>query len=153
RHEWASRSGYPVEQRTGPERPAAKRRERGTMTTTATPPPQPPPEPVQDIPGVTRRHRPSDLNHERTTFQFIKHSKRWLIVSTTLVVVSLALVAVRGLNFGIDFKGGTEWRVQMANNKSASVADVRSLVDPIFNDAKVSVLKSNTGQKTVRVQA
>jgi len=122
------------------------------VTTTATPPPQPPANEVEDIPGVTRRHRLSDLYHERTNFQFIKHSKRWLIISTTLVVVSLALVAVRGLNFGIDFKGGTEWRVQMANNKSASVADVRSLVDPIFNDAKVSVLKSNTGQ-TVRVQA
>ena len=31
------------------------------------------PEP-SDIPGVTRRHRPSDLYHERTNFQFIKHS-------------------------------------------------------------------------------
>ena len=32
--------------------------------------------PVEDIPGVTRRHRPSDLYHERTNFQFIKHSRR-----------------------------------------------------------------------------
>jgi preprotein translocase subunit SecF len=123
------------------------------MTTTAAPPPQPPAEPVEDIPGVTRRHRPSDLYHERTNFQFIKHSKRWLIISTTLVVVSIALVAVRGLNFGIDFKGGTEWRVEMANNKSASVSDVRTIVNPLFGDAKISVLKSTATGQTVRVQA
>ena len=56
------------------------------MTDTTTPPPE-----VEDIPGVTRRHRPSDLYHERTNFQFIKHSRRWLIISTTLVVLSLLL--------------------------------------------------------------
>jgi preprotein translocase subunit SecF len=121
------------------------------MTTTAAPPPQPA-EPVEDIPGVTRRHRPSDLYHERTNFQFIKHTKRWLIISTTLMVLSILLVGVRGLNFGIDFKGGTEWRVLMAKDKTASVSDVRSLVDPSFADSKVSVLKSNTGE-TIRVQA
>src|SRR5690242_12615314 len=123
------------------------------MTTTA--PPPPPVEPVEDIPGVTRRHRLSDLYHERTNFQFIKHSKRWLVISTTLVVVSLALVAVRGLNFGIDFKGGTEWSVATANNKQASVSDVRAIVNPLFGDAKVSVLgkKQNDTGPTIRVQA
>ena len=58
---------------------------------------------------MTRRHRPSDLYHERTNFQFIKHSRRWLIISSTLVVVSLVLFGVRGLNLGIDFEGGTVW--------------------------------------------
>ncbi|HET9727809.1 MAG TPA: protein translocase subunit SecF, partial [Acidimicrobiia bacterium] len=74
------------------------------MTTTLTPPSE-----AEDVPGVTRRHRPSDLYHERTNFQFIKHSRRWLIISSTLVVVSLVLFGVRGLNLGIDFEGGTAW--------------------------------------------
>ena len=47
----------------------------------------PPPSPTEDIPGVTRRHRPSDFYHERTNFQFIKHSRRWLILSGTLMVL------------------------------------------------------------------
>ena len=70
------------------------------MTITAPPPPE-----IDDVPGVNRRHRPSDLYHERTNFQFIKHSRRWLIISSTLIVLSLLLLFVRGLNLGIDFEG------------------------------------------------
>jgi len=121
------------------------------MTTTEQ---APPPAPVADIPGVTRRHRISDLYHERTNFQFIKHSRRWLILSSTLVVLSLALFAVRGLNLGIDFEGGTSWQVQMQGGKSPSVGDVRDLLRPLgFSDATVSVLTQRSGAPIVKVQA
>jgi preprotein translocase subunit SecF len=120
------------------------------VTTTVTPPPE-----VDDIPGVTRRHRPSDLYHERTNFQFIKHSRRWLIISATLVGLSLLLLSVRGLNLGIDFEGGTAWQVQMTGAKSAKVADVRSLLATSgFGNAKVSVLTPpGGGAPSVRVEA
>ncbi len=122
------------------------------MTVTTPPPPTPP---AEDIPGVTRRHRLSDLYHERTNFQFIKHSRRWLIISSTLVVVSLVLFGVRGLNLGIDFEGGTAWSVQMTGGKSAKVADVRAILQKLgINDAKVSVLTPpGGGTDTVRVEA
>jgi preprotein translocase subunit SecF len=109
----------------------------------------------EDIPGVTRRHRVSDLYHERTNFQFIKHSRRWLIVSSTLIVVALVMWGVRGLNFGIDFRGGTQWSVEMAGGKHASVADVRSLLSKEgFGNASVSVLTPpGGGAETVRVEA
>ena len=118
--------------------------------TVTTPPPS-----VEDIPGVTRRHRPSDIYHERTNFQFIKHSRRWLIISSTLVVVSLLLFGIRGLNLGIDFEGGTAWSVQMTGGKSAKVADVRAIMNNLgFSDAKVSVLTPpGGGTDTVRVEA
>jgi preprotein translocase subunit SecF len=107
--------------------------------------------PAADVPGVTRRHRFSDLYHERTNFQFIAHSRRWLILSSTFMVLSVLLVGVRGLNFGIDFEGGTAWQVKMADG-SASVSEVRDLLRPLgFADAKVSIL-SGDGQ-SVRVQA
>ena len=103
------------------------------MTTTA-----PPPVPTEEVPGVTRRHRPSDLYHERTNFQFIKHSRRWLILSGTFMVLALLLLTLRGLNLGIDFKGGTSWQVNMQGGKHAKVAEVRDLIRPLgFNDAKV----------------
>ena len=74
--------------------------------------------PSDDIPGVTRRHRPSDFYHERTNFQFIKHSRRWAILSGTLILSELrARCSLRGLNFGIDFEGGTSWQVQMAHGQ------------------------------------
>jgi preprotein translocase subunit SecF len=114
----------------------------------------PPPE-VDDIPGVTRRHRPSDLYHERTNFQFIKHSRRWLIISSSLVILSLLLLFVRGLNLGIDFEGGTAWQVQMKSGQTAKVADVRDVLSKLgFNDAKVSLLTPpGGGGETIRVEA
>ncbi len=120
------------------------------MTTTTNAPVTAP----DDIPGVTRRHRLSDLYHERTNFQFIKHSKRWLILSSTLVILSILLVATRGLNYGIEFKGGTSWQVQMQNGKSPKVADVRSLLSAAgLGDAKVDILTPASGAPSVRVQA
>ncbi len=118
------------------------------MTVTA--PPQ-----AEEIPGVTRRHRLSDLYHERTNFQFIKHSRRWLTISGTLVVLSLLLLGVRGLNLGIDFEGGTAWQVQMAGGKHAQVADVRTLLTNAgFGNANVSVLTPpGGGTDTIRVEA
>ena len=120
------------------------------MTVTAAPPPE-----IRDVPGVTRRHRPSDLYHERTNFQFIKHSRRWLVISGTLVVLSLLLLSVRGLNLGIDFEGGTAWQVQMKGAKSAKVAEVRSLLGTLgFNNANVSVLTPpGGGAPSIRVEA
>jgi preprotein translocase subunit SecF len=110
---------------------------------------------TEDIPGVTRRHHISDLYHERTNFQFIKHSRRWLIISGTLIVVSLVVWGVRGLNFGIDFRGGTQWSVEMAGGKHANVADVRSLLSKEgFGNANVSILTPpGGGAQTVRVEA
>jgi preprotein translocase subunit SecF len=106
-----------------------------------------------DIPGVTRRHRPSDFYHERTNFQFIQHTKRWAILSATLLLLSFAALFLRGLNFGIDFRGGTSWQVQVAKGRSASVPDVRDLIAPLgFTDAKVTTLSGQNGRKSVNVQ-
>ena len=118
------------------------------MTTTTAPPPAP----AEDIPGVTRRHRFSDLYHERTNFQFIKHSKRWAILSGVLIVLSFVALFTRGLNFGIDFEGGTSWQVRMAKGQSAHITDVRDTLRPLgFSDAKVSILSGRNGQ-SVNVQ-
>jgi preprotein translocase subunit SecF len=120
---------------------------------TTLPPATPAPAPVEDIPGVTRRHRPKDFYHERTNFQFIKHSRRWLVLSGTLIAIALIALFVRELNLSIEFEGGTAWQVTMANGKNASTQDVRNLLDPLgFTDAKVSTLSGSSGD-SVRVQA
>lgn len=120
------------------------------MTTTATPTPPPPPD---DLPGVTRRHRFSDLYHERTNFQFIKHSRRWAILSATMLLISIVALIGRELNLGIEFEGGTAWLVEMGGTRDANVSDVRDLLEPLgFADSKISVL-SGAGNKQVRVQA
>jgi preprotein translocase subunit SecF len=122
------------------------------VTTTAPPTPG---GATEDIPGITRRHRPSDLYHERTNFQFIKHSKYWAILSGSFMVLAILLLIFRGLNLGIEFKGGTSWQVNMGQGKKASVAEVRDLLGPLgLGDAKVSVLSSSaTSTNSVRVEA
>jgi len=43
---------------------------------------------------------------KKTSFRFMPLRKRWYAISIMLVLASLALLAVRGLNLGIDFTGG-----------------------------------------------
>jgi preprotein translocase subunit SecF len=108
---------------------------------------------VEDIPGVTRRHTFKDFYHERTNFQFIPHSRRWLVLSSILIIVSVAALAVRGLNLSIEFEGGTSWQVTMADGRDASTAEIRDILEPLgFGDAKVSTL-SGQGDESIRVQA
>src|SRR5216684_5167329 len=44
--------------------------------------------------------------HKVTRFPFMNTRKVWYGLSAFLIVASLALVAVRGLNLGVDFTGG-----------------------------------------------
>jgi preprotein translocase subunit SecF len=41
-----------------------------------------------------------------TRFPFMATRRRWYVVSAVIILGSLAMLAVRGLNFGIDFTGG-----------------------------------------------
>jgi preprotein translocase subunit SecF len=102
-----------------------------------------------DLPGPgRRRHTIADLYHERTNFQFIAHTRRWLLFSGALIVISIAAFVFRGLNLGIDFEGGTEWQFTKASG-SASIDDIRNVVDPLgLGDAKVLIL----GNTSARVQ-
>lgn len=54
------------------------------------------------------------LVKENTNFDFFKNSKLWLGISTLMIVLALVSFGVRGLNYGIDFRGGTTIRTQSA---------------------------------------
>lgn len=43
---------------------------------------------------------------KRTSFRFMPLRRRWYAISGVLIVASLLLIALRGLNLGIDFTGG-----------------------------------------------
>ena len=62
----------------------------------------------------------------KTNFNFIKHRKIAYAVSTILLVVGMVSLFVRGLNYGIDFKGGAE--VVIRFDKAVDVGDVRSIM-------------------------
>jgi preprotein translocase subunit SecF len=88
-----------------------------------------------------------------TSFDFVGRWKQWFAISAVVILVGLISLGVRGLNFSIDFKGGTVWEVP----SSASVSDARSAVGtavPGFNQATIVILtNTETGQRTVKVEA
>ena len=64
---------------------------------------------------------------EDTNIKFLAMRKVALVFSTLLIIGSLGLFAVNGLNLGIDFKGGITLEVGM-ENKAVPLATVRSTV-------------------------
>ena len=54
---------------------------------------------------------------------FLKYCKVFFVVSALIILTSLALVAVRGLNFGVDFRGGT--LVEIRTLKVENLGDLR----------------------------
>ncbi|WP_146343821.1 protein translocase subunit SecF [Falsiphaeobacter marinintestinus] len=63
---------------------------------------------------------------QETSFDFFKRWKLWLGLSALLMVVGFASFMVQGLNYGIDFRGGTTIRTQ-----SAEMVDVGVYRDAI----------------------
>lgn len=53
---------------------------------------------------------------EGTSFDFFKRSKLWLGISAVMMVVALVSFFLQGLNFGIDFRGGTTIRTEASES-------------------------------------
>ena len=59
---------------------------------------------------------------------FNKYYKKFGFLSVILVIISLSLLSLKGLNFGVDFKGGTliEIRLDISDHSVSKVRDVFS---------------------------
>lgn len=54
-------------------------------------------------------------NIDQGKIDFLGKSTAFAVLSVILVIASLALIGIKGLNYGIDFAGGTEIQIQFAN--------------------------------------
>jgi len=72
------------------------------------------------------------------TFQFMKKSKVALSLSVFFVLLSYVLLFARGLNYGVDFAGGTI--VQIQYTQAAPIDKMREQLknDPIFDGASIT---------------
>ena len=61
----------------------------------------------------------------KNNIQFNKYYKFFNLLSSVLVVISLVLLIFKGLNFGVDFKGGTLIELR-ANDKQITISSLRS---------------------------
>jgi len=67
-----------------------------------------------------------------TNLDFVGKQKIFLLLSAVMVLVSLGLIAVFGLNFGVDFEGGSE--IVLKFEKTVNVGDVRKAMDDMGFD-------------------
>ena len=79
---------------------------------------------------------------------FLKYKKLYYFISGTLVLASVVGLAVWGLNWGIDFRGGTSLGVEYSQ-QAPSISQVREVIDKLqFQGANIQVV----GGKEIVVQ-
>jgi preprotein translocase subunit SecF len=88
----------------------------------------------------------SRLYNGETSFNFVGRARLWAMLSAGVILVGLVSLFTQGLNFGIDFTGGTAWEVEA---RGVSVSEARDALRPVgLGDAEVQIV----GGDTLRVQ-
>jgi len=78
------------------------------------------------------------LYHGETAINFVGRRKIWFVVSGVFVLAGLISLLTQGLNYGIDFKGGTSWEVPAPG---VSVAEARDAMRPLgLGDATIQTV-------------
>jgi preprotein translocase subunit SecF len=95
------------------------------------------------------------------TFNFMGKSKLAMILSIILVLSSFGLLATKGLNYGVDFAGGTIVQVKYEGNAPIDVMRDKLKSNKIFDNASITEfgspdevvirMKTTTGDVTVDV--
>ena len=109
------------------------------------------------IEWMTRKGDESNISFEtsiakmvkkRKSFDFIGFRKKAYIVSVTYTLIGFILIAVQGLNLGVDFKGGRSYVVEF--NQSVVPSDMKVALSKSFENAGLEV-KSFGGDKVMKV--
>jgi len=77
-------------------------------------------------------------NRKLKEIKFTKFYKRLNILSLLLIILSILVILLKGLNFGVDFKGGTLIELR-TDNSNITISEIRQ-----------SFLKMNLGDVTVK---
>ena len=68
-----------------------------------------------------------------TKIKFLENKKMFYIISGTFIILSIGSFLVRGLNYGIDFKGGRTYVVRL--DQDVQVAEVQNALELVFGEA------------------
>ncbi len=69
-----------------------------------------------------------------SSYSFMKKRKFFLFLSTTFILISILLLFFKGLNLGIDFKGGTLIEV---STKNTNISELREILTKSFDDVSL----------------
>ncbi len=70
----------------------------------------------------------------QSKYSFMNYRKIFIYFSLVLMIISILLLIFRGLNLGIDFKGGTLIEI---NTNNSDIAELRNILSPKFNDVSL----------------
>jgi SecD/SecF fusion protein len=87
----------------------------------------------------------SRLVKKRKHFEFVKNSRKAYIASSLFIVIGLSMLLVKGLNFGVDFKGGRAYVVSFS--KPVVATDLKLRLSETFENAGTEV--KNYGSNTI----
>lgn len=73
--------------------------------------------------------------------KIMEKTKIWFSISFIIIALGLGFLAFRGLNFGIDFKGGSDIKLQL--NENINKDDVDTIVRGYAPDASTNTLEGN----------
>ncbi len=97
-----------------------------------------------------RRSRWNALYEGETTIGFLRRRKIFYLISIAIILLGAFSMGMRGLNFGIDFKGGTSWQVP---SSTLSVTKAQSVLKA-DGVTQATVFTLGTGQsRTLEAEA
>jgi preprotein translocase subunit SecF len=82
-----------------------------------------------------------------TSFNIIGNRRRWYVVSSIFILMSIGALVIQGLHLGIEFKGGSSYTV---NKQGATVEQARAIVADVEIDGEYIIQK--IGDSKVKVQ-
>jgi preprotein translocase subunit SecF len=91
----------------------------------------------------------NDLHSGRRSIDFIGRRRLWYLIAGAAILISILSLGIRGLNAGIEFRGGSEFTVSdVANTNTQTAEDAVLSAVPTAESPLVSVV----GSKGVRVE-
>ncbi len=94
--------------------------------------------------GVNEDGTPRQLLNK--SFNFIRNRKIYYVVSVVIIVIGLMFSVIRGMNYGIDFTGGTN--IQLEMHKQVNIDEVKDTI----SEYKLNPSIIYTGEDNTQVQ-
>ena len=64
----------------------------------------------------------NDLYTGKRSFNFVGGRKKWYAVAAVLIILSIAVPLLRGVNFSIEFRGGSQFQIAGVENATTQPA-------------------------------
>jgi preprotein translocase subunit SecF len=95
----------------------------------------------------------ANLYSGRVSIDFVGKRKVWYLISIGIIVVAMGGLLIRGVNFGIEFRGGVEFEARVSN-PSSHVEEYTNVVTGTGIEAaqNPTVVASTGSADTVRIQ-